>query len=296
MDKGVSWSGRSLFRSYRQCTIVTNRGSRSNGVPSGRSLSFRLGGDHGELGTIPVSKEFSNVYDDDERADSYAELEFPGTYWLAYRDIPALIEAYVNGTRALDFGCGTGRSTRFLRDLGFDVVGVDIAESMLKRARELDPQGDYRLVPAGELPGLDAGSFDLILSAFTFDNIPDFDQKVSLLTALRRLLAPGGRILNLVSSIEIYVNEWASFSTRGFPENRNARDGDTVRIVMLDVADSRPVEDVLCTGAAYRDAIGRAGMAVVDIHRPLGRPDEPFEWVTETQVSPWVIYVLGAGD
>lgn len=243
-----------------------------------------------------MSKEFSNVYDDDERADSYAELEFPGTYWLAYRDIPALIEAHVAGTRALDFGCGTGRSTRFLRDMGFDVVGVDIAESMLARARELDLEGDYRLVPDGELSGLDGGSFDLILSAFTFDNIPDFDQKVSLLIALRRLLAPGGRIVNLVSSIEIYVNEWASFSTRDFPENREARDGDTVRIVMLDVADSRPVEDVLCTGEAYDEAIGRAGLAAIEVHRPLGRPDGPFEWVTETEVSPWVIYVLGEGD
>ena len=239
-----------------------------------------------------VGTGFSNVYDDDERARSYADLEFPGTYWLAYRDIPALIEAHVHGTRALDFGCGTGRSTRFLRDLGFEVVGVDIAESMLVRARESDPDGDYRLLPDGELPGLDPGSFDLILSAFTFDNIPDFEAKVSLLTALRRLLVPGGRMVNLVSSPVIYLNEWASFSTRDFPENRDARDGDTVRIVMLDVADNRPVEDVLCTGEAYGTAYERAGLVPIQVHRPLGRPDEPFEWVSETEVSPWALYVL----
>lgn len=239
-----------------------------------------------------VSTGFSNVYDDDERADSYAGLEFPGTYWLAYRDIPALVEAHVSGARAMDFGCGTGRSTRFLHDLGFEVVGVDIAERMLARARELDPDGDYRLVPDGELPGLDPGSFDLILSAFTFDNIPDLEKKVALLAALRRLLAPAGRLVNLVSSPVIYLNEWASFSTRDFPENRDARDGDTVRIVMLDVADSRPVDDVLCTGDAYVAAYGRAGLAQIEVHRPLGRPDEPFEWVSETEVSPWVIYVL----
>ena len=188
-----------------------------------------------------MGSDFSNVYDDDERADSYADLEFPGTYWLAYRDIPSLIEAHVQGTRALDFGCGTGRSTRFLRDLGFEVVGVDIAESMLARARERDPDGDYRQVPDGELPGLNPGSFDLILSVFTFDNIPDLERKVDLLTGLRRLLTQGGRLINLVSSPAIYVNEWTSFSTRDFPENSDARDGDTVRIVMLDVADSRPV-------------------------------------------------------
>jgi SAM-dependent methyltransferase len=239
-----------------------------------------------------MSAEFSNVYDDDERADSYADLEFPGTYWLAYRDIPALVAAHVQGTRALDFGCGTGRSTRFLRDLGFDVVGVDISERMLARARERDPDGDYRKVPDGELPGLDSGSFDLILSVFTFDNVPDFDRKVSLLTALQRLLAPGGRMVNLVSSPVIYLNEWASFSTRDFPENGDARDGDTVRIVMLDVADSRPVEDVLCTEQSYREAYSRAGLAPIEVHRPLGRQDEPFEWVTETEVSPWAVYVL----
>jgi SAM-dependent methyltransferase len=240
-----------------------------------------------------MDSDFSNVYDDDERADSYADLEFPGTYWLAYRDIPALIQAHVQGTRALDFGCGTGRSTRFLRDLGFDVVGVDIAESMLARARERDPDGDYRLVPDdGDLPGLDPGAFGLVLSVFTFDNIPDFERKVSLLTALRRLLAPGGRLINLVSSPVIYLNEWASFSTRDFPENGDAGDGDTVRIVMLDVADSRPVEDVLCTGEAYGDAYERAGLVTIDVHRPLGRRDEPFDWVSETEMSPWAIYVL----
>jgi len=252
-----------------------------------RSLSVMM---PGEVPT--VSAEFSNVYDDDERAKSYADLEFPGTYWLAYRDIPALVEAHVSGRRALDFGCGTGRSTRFLRDLGFDVVGVDIAESMLARAREKDPEGDYRLVPDGKLPGLEQESFDLILSAFTFDNIPALERKVMLLTELRRLLAPGGRMVNLVSSRAIYLNEWASFSTRDFPENRAARDGDTVRIIMLDVEDSRPVEDVVCTGETYSEAFKQAGLTPTQVHRPLGRPDEPFDWVSETEISPWVIYVL----
>ena len=99
-------------------------------------------------------------------------------------------------------------------------------------------------------------------------------------------------MISLVSSPVIYVNEWASFSTRDFPENRDAHDGDTVRIVMLDVADSRPVEDVLCSEEAYEAAYGRAGLVPIDVHRPVGRRDEPFEWVSETEVSPWAIYVL----
>ena len=239
--------------------------------------------------------DFSNVYADDARADAYANLEFPGTYYLAFRDLPAIIGEHVRGTRALDFGCGTGRSTRFLRDLGFGVVGVDIAEQMLQRARTLDPEGDYRLVTGGDLGALKGLTFDLVLSTFTFDNIATRDGKVSLLASLNCLLANGGRFVNLVSSPEIYLNEWASFSTKDFPENRNAKSGDRVRIVMLDVDDRRPVEDVLWSDEEYRDAYRSAGLVAIDAHRPLGREGEPFDWVTETVVSPWAIYVLARG-
>jgi len=63
---------------------------------------------------------FSNVYDDIERANPYATLEFPGTYYLAYRDLPAIVAGHVTGQEALDFGCGAGRSTRFLKKLTSD--------------------------------------------------------------------------------------------------------------------------------------------------------------------------------
>jgi SAM-dependent methyltransferase len=239
-----------------------------------------------------VADDFANVYDDRARADAYARLEFPGTYYLAFRDLPAIIREHAVGSRALDFGCGAGRSTRFLRALGFDVTGVDIAAPMLERARQVDPAGDYRLVPDGEIGDLEPGSFDLVLSAFTFDNIPDGGKKAALFRALRQVLKPGGCIVNLVSSPDIYVHEWASFSTRDYPENRRAKDGDRVKIVMLDVDDRRPVEDILWDDEGYRDVYERAGLVAVAAHRPLGRRNEPVAWVSETAVAPWVIYVL----
>jgi SAM-dependent methyltransferase len=168
-----------------------------------------------------MKPDFSNVYADQTRAAAYDKLEFPGTYYLAYRDLPAILAEHVRGKRALDFGCGTGRSTRFLRDLGFDAIGVDISEPMLARARERDPAGRYRLVPDGDLGELPAGSFDVVLSAFTFDNIPTREKKLLLFRDLRRLLGADGRIVSLVSAPEIYVNEWASSPRRTSP--RTAR-------------------------------------------------------------------------
>jgi len=140
-----------------------------------------------------MTESIGNVYADADRARAYADLEFPGTYYLAFRDLPMLLREYVRGRRALDFGCGTGRSTRFLRELAFEAIGVDVSQAMLDQARGRDPHGDYRLVADGTLDGFGTGTLDLILAAFTFDNVPTDKQKISAFRELRRLLAPGGR-------------------------------------------------------------------------------------------------------
>jgi len=247
-----------------------------------------------------MSGSFSNVYEDEGRARAYADLEFPGTYWLAFRDLPDLFARHVRGHLALDFGCGAGRSTRFLKACGFEAVGADISAAMVTRARARDPEGEYLLIPDGDLTALEPRRFDLVFCAFTFDNIPGDTKRRALFTSLGGLLAEGGRLVNLVSAAEIYVHEWTSFSTRDFRENREAASGDTVRIVMLDVPDRRPVEDVLCTEADYERLFRESGLRLLDTHCPLGQPSDPWEWVSEEEVSPWSIHVLsragGTGD
>jgi SAM-dependent methyltransferase len=242
-----------------------------------------------------MNQPFDNVYEDEERARAYATLEFPGTYYLAFRDLPVLIQRYNHGSRALDFGCGTGRSTRFLRNLGLNVTGADISQAMLDQARALDPSGEYHLIRANVVDEFAPKSFDVILSAFAFDNMPT-EAKADALSALRVLLAPAGCALLVVSAPEIYVNEWASFSTRDFPENRDAHDGGRVHIIMLDVPDRRPVEDVFCTDAQYGRLFENAGLRVLDMQKPLATGKEPTEWVSETTTSAWTIYVLGPAN
>ena len=236
--------------------------------------------------------DFHNCYDNEGYAAAYAKLEFPGTYYLAFRDLPDILAGASRGAPALDFGCGAGRSTRFLARLGFDAVGVDAAAAMIQQAKSIDPAGDYRLV-ADDLSEFADARFGVILSAFTFDNIPGPEKKVALFRELRRVLSPEGRLVNLVSSPEIYWNEWASFSTKGFPENRHARCGDHVRILVTALDSPEPAIDILWPDEAYRDVYAQAGFTVREVHRPLGRVHEPYPWVNETTVAPWVIYVLG---
>ena len=232
---------------------------------------------------------FRNVYDHADYAASYAALDWQGTYSLLERDLPAILEEHVAGRRALDFGCGAGRSTRFLRACGFEVEGVDVSESMLDAARAADPGGTYRLLSEKELEQL-SPAFDLVFAAFPFDNIPS-ERKLEILRALRRCLTPASRVINIVSSPEIYTNEWMTFSTRDYPENAGARDGDVVRIVTRQFVE--PAEDVLCSDRTYAELYERAGFSQLATYRPLGRPDDGQSWLSELTIAPWVIYVLG---
>ena len=133
-------------------------------------------------------KKVHNSYEDEVRARSYAELEFPNTYYLAYRDLPNIIKRAANGNSALDFGCGTGRSTRFLNELGFETVGIDISEEMIQIATNFDPNGDYKLIKPGDFSSLNDRKYDLVLAVFTFDNIPDTPSKLENLIKIRSIL------------------------------------------------------------------------------------------------------------
>ncbi len=241
-----------------------------------------------------VTMTFTNCYADLTRADAYDSLEFANTYYLAYRDLPELFAKHAAGKQALDFGCGTGRSTRFLKQHGFNAIGIDISPDMLARARKHDAEGDYRLVGNGDLSALASleGSFDLVLSMFTFDNIPQ-EKKAPLFAQLRRMLKQTGRLISVVSDPQIYYHEWASFSNKGLAEaNRLAKSGEVVKIIVTDHHDQRPVEDIVCTHESYCAVYEQAGLSIVDVLKPLATGDEPYEWVSETKVNPWVFYVL----
>jgi len=235
---------------------------------------------------------FENSWENQMRAASYSKLEFPNTYYLAYRDLPAIISSHVNGDLAIDFGCGTGRSTRFLKNLGFKVIGIDISSDMLRIATKLDQSGEYQLVSNGEYSQLGIGQFDLVQSIFTFDNIPDWDNRTNILIGLRDLLKPTGKLICLDATPELYINEWASFSTKDFPDNWKAKTGDIVRDIMLDVEDRRPVEDIYWTVDDYYNLFEKAGLSVESFYKPLGKKEEQYEWVSELRIAPWMIFVL----
>jgi SAM-dependent methyltransferase len=236
--------------------------------------------------------EFFNSYQDEIRAEAYSKLEFHGTYYLAYRDLPKIIKKHIKGKKALDFGCGTGRSSLFLKKIGFNTIGIDISDEMIQIAKKFDPDEDYLLIKDGDFSKLPDNSFDVVFSSFTFDNIPTMEKKVTLFLGLAKLLNDYGTIINIVCSPDMYINEWASFSTKDFPGNKFAKSGDIVPIITKDIDDKRPCYDILMADEDYKKVFLKADLTLVKTYKPLAKGNEPYKWVNETKIAPWVIYVL----
>jgi 2-polyprenyl-3-methyl-5-hydroxy-6-metoxy-1,4-benzoquinol methylase len=94
--------------------------------------------------------------------------------------------------RVLDVGCGEGRFAAELARRGFAVVGVDVAEEPLRRARAREPALQLRIVPAeGRWPLADA-SFDVVWAGETIEHVAD---TVGWLSEVHRVLRAGGRLL-----------------------------------------------------------------------------------------------------
>jgi ubiquinone/menaquinone biosynthesis C-methylase UbiE len=96
------------------------------------------------------------------------------------------------GAKILDVGCGTGRTTYPLHKLGFDVIGIDISEPMIEKAKSTFPEVDFRVGNACELE-FESEVFDYVL--FSFNGIDCIFPEEKRLTAFReihRVLRPGG--------------------------------------------------------------------------------------------------------
>jgi ubiquinone/menaquinone biosynthesis C-methylase UbiE len=103
-----------------------------------------------------------------------------------------LIQRVRPGMRVLDLGCGGGEFTAAIAAAGGDVIGAEVAETAIHAAQRTYPDGDFRLVPFdGELP-FDDGAFELVWASEVIEHVADTHR---WLNEIRRILAPGGRLL-----------------------------------------------------------------------------------------------------
>jgi 2-polyprenyl-3-methyl-5-hydroxy-6-metoxy-1,4-benzoquinol methylase len=136
-----------------------------------------------------------------------------------------LLDHVQAGQQALDVGCGEGRLTAELARAGVKVVGIDVAEEPLRRARALHPQLDLRLVDGEgtwELP--DAG-FDVVWAGEVIEHVAD---TAVWLSEVRRVLRSGGSLLVSTPAHGPLTLARMALSRRAFAEHFDPR-GDHLR-------------------------------------------------------------------
>jgi ubiquinone/menaquinone biosynthesis C-methylase UbiE len=92
---------------------------------------------------------------------------------------------------AVDAACGTGRVSRLLADLGYDVRGVDATPEMLERARAKVPPASFEVGGLEALPFAD-GTADLTTCCLALTHLADAGPAVA---ELARVTKPGGRVV-----------------------------------------------------------------------------------------------------
>ncbi len=175
---------------------------------------------------------YNAIYD---RAE-YGERE------ALYRLVQRLLEATPDAP-VLDVGCGTGPFARFMEPHGVRVLGVDLADSALRKARERGVTG--LAVAQGERLPFAEGAFS---RAVCLGNLEHFLDPAAGARELRRVLAEGGRAVVMLPNAYYSGDLWRVIRTGRGPDHH------------------QPL-DRFATCAEWQDLLEAAGLRVASVHR-----------------------------
>ena len=106
---------------------------------------------------------------------------------------------YNRATRILDIGCGTGRHTIELAKRGYTVVGIDLSESLLKRAKEKASEQKLQIVfqkhDARNLPFLHEFNLVIMICEGAFSLMETDEMNFQILQNAANALLPKGKLI-----------------------------------------------------------------------------------------------------
>jgi ubiquinone/menaquinone biosynthesis C-methylase UbiE len=182
--KSTNWTKILLFLAFLFIIILTFKNVKSNkieGFEQTDQFLFKTGND---------------VYDD-FYADVYDHLVY-NNYKDDY-EVGEIINktSLTTSSKILDIGCGTGNQVVNFASKGYEVLGIDISPSMIKKAKEKYPNYNFEVADASNVDKFNSNSFTHITCLYF--TVYYFENKRQLFQNIYRWLIPGGYfIIHLV--------------------------------------------------------------------------------------------------
>lgn len=137
-------------------------------------------------------------------------------------NFPAIVRGLgdVKGKIILDYGCGNGRFSKKIEEMGAKkVIGVDRESSMIDLARKANTSShiEYRANPDNTLSFLPNSSVDKVMANLVFMMSPTKKDMQKAFGEIYRIIKKGGTFVYLITH--------PAFIERGAPDYRNEFDG-----------------------------------------------------------------------
>ena len=147
------------------------------------------------LNPRPAVSELSHIYPPEYHAYDFSASRYGHVYrirrWLEARRLLAWCRGLGPSARILDVGCGDGFHLRILKDFGSPSWTVEGVEPDARAAAAAQEAGLFIHRTTVENLPAQAAQYDLVLLIATLEHV---DDPVSVLSTLRTLVRPGGRI------------------------------------------------------------------------------------------------------
>lgn len=144
--------------------------------------------------------EFAQVYDLFMDNVPYEE-------WCTYI-VQELKKEHIENGLVLELGCGTGRMTRLLAKMGYDMIGIDMSQEMLMIAREVQEESGGILYLLQDMRSFELyGTVRAVISICDSMNyILEEDDLRQVFSLVNNYLDPGGIFLFDLNTIYKYEN------------------------------------------------------------------------------------------